>query len=59
MQAGAGDDTGLATAAQALMELVDAPGVRSGKYGVTISGSRGVQVGSQNTQTNTFGPGLG
>ena len=59
MQAGAGDDTGLAAAAQALMELVDAAGVRSGKYAVTISGSQGVQVGDQNTQTNTFGPGPG
>lgn len=59
IQAGAGEDTRLAAAAQALMELADTAGARSGKYPVTISGSRGVQVGDQNTQTNTFGSGPG
>jgi hypothetical protein len=42
--------------AQALISLVDAAGSQSGKYTVTIEGSRGVQVGDHNIQTNTFGP---
>lgn len=54
---GAGDDAGLAAAAQVLMSLVDAAGSRSGKYTVGVHGSQGVQVGDHNTQTNTFGPG--
>lgn len=52
---GAGDDAGLVAAAQALMNLVDAAGSRSGKYTVTVHGSQGVQIGDHNTQTNTFG----
>ncbi len=56
-EAGAGDDAGLTTAAQALMELLDAAGAQAGKYAVVVSGSQGVQVGDRNTQTNTFGPG--
>ncbi|MGH3171166.1 MAG: hypothetical protein ACRDN0_35525 [Trebonia sp.] len=55
--AGAGDDGTLASAAQALMELLDAAGARAGKYSVVVTGSQGVQVGDHNTQTNTFGPG--
>jgi hypothetical protein len=58
-QAEAGEDTRLAAATQALMELVDTAGARSGKYAVTIFGARGAQVGDQNTQTNTFGSGPG
>jgi hypothetical protein len=52
---GAKDDADLVAAAQALMNLVDEAGARSGMYLVTIRGSQGVQVGDHNTQTNTFG----
>jgi hypothetical protein len=53
---GAEGDADLVAAAQALMNLVDEAGSRSGKYLVTIHSSQGVQVGDHNTQTNTFGP---
>jgi hypothetical protein len=53
--AGAGRDTDLVDAAQALMKLIDAAGSRSGKYNVTIHGGQGIQIGDHNTQTNTFG----
>jgi hypothetical protein len=53
---GAENDADLVAAAQALMNVVDEAGARSGKYLVTIRGSQGVQVGDHNTQTNTFGP---
>jgi hypothetical protein len=52
---GAADDAELVEAARALMELVDAQGTALGKYNVTISGSRGVQVGDHNIQVNRFG----
>ena len=57
--AGAGGDADLLAAAQSLMNLVDEAGARSGKYLVTIRDSQGVLVGDHNTQTNTFGAGLG
>ncbi len=53
-QAGAGDDAELAGAAQALMELLDQAGARSGKYNVTIKDSKGVQVGDHGFQVNKF-----
>ncbi len=53
---GAEGDANLVAAAQALMNLVDEAGSRSGKYLITVNGSQGVQVGDHNTQTNTFGP---
>jgi hypothetical protein len=53
-QLGAGDDVGLVAVAQELMDLVDKAGARAGKYHVTVTGSRGVQIGDGNTQTNTF-----
>jgi hypothetical protein len=53
-QLGAADDTDLVAAAQALMELVDQAGARAGKYNVTITGSKGVQVGDGNIQVNRF-----
>ena len=53
--AGADGDAELVAAAQALMNLVDEAGSRSGKYAVTVRDSQGVQVGDRNTQTNTFG----
>jgi hypothetical protein len=55
--AGADRDAGLVAAAQALLELVDEAGSRSGKYVATVRDSQGVQVGDRNTQTNTFGSG--
>jgi hypothetical protein len=53
-EAGAGDDTELVAVAKALMELVDQKGAKSGKYNVTITDSKGVQVGDGNLQINTF-----
>lgn len=56
---GADSDNDLVAAAQALMNLVDEDGSRSGKYFVTVRDSQGVQVGDHNIQTNTFGSRLG
>jgi hypothetical protein len=53
--AGAADDVDLVAVATALMELVDGPGSRAGKYDVTIKDSMAVQVGDGNIQVNTFG----
>ena len=53
-EAGAECDTELIAAAKALMELVDESGAKSGKYNVTIRGSKGVQVGDGNVQVNKF-----
>jgi hypothetical protein len=53
-EAGAAHDADLVTAAKALMELVDQPGARSGKYNVPVTGSQGVQVGDSNIQVNKF-----
>ncbi len=53
-EAGAAQDDDLVAAAKALMELIDASGAKSGKYNVTIKGSKGVQVGDGNVQVNKF-----
>jgi hypothetical protein len=53
-EAGAGNDAELVATARALMELVDQPGAKSGKYNVRIKDSRGVQVGDGNIQVNKF-----
>lgn len=53
-EAGAGDDAELVAMAKALMELVDQQGAKSGKYNVTIRGSKGVIVGDSNFQVNKF-----
>jgi hypothetical protein len=53
-EAGAADDSDLVAAARALMELLDSNGAKSGKYNVTIKGSKGVQVGDGNVQINSF-----
>lgn len=53
-EAGAADDTELIAAAQALMDLVDPAGAKTGKYNVTISNSRGVYVGDHGHQVNKF-----
>jgi hypothetical protein len=57
--AGAEGDTTLVAVAQELISLIDEAGARSGKYTVVVRDSQGVQVGDSNTQTNTFGLGLG
>jgi hypothetical protein len=36
------------------MDLVDQAGARAGQYDVTITGSKGVQVGDGNIQVNRF-----
>jgi len=51
-EADAAAGTDLVAAAQALMELVDTAGARSGKYNVTIKDSKNVQVGDRNIQIN-------
>jgi len=48
-------DNELVAAAQALLQLVDAEGFRSGKYNVDVRGGQGVQVGDHNVQRNLFG----
>ena len=53
-EAGAAQDDELVRAAKALMELVDGAGAGSGKYTVTVKGSKGVQVGDGNVQVNNF-----
>jgi RIP homotypic interaction motif len=53
-EAGAADDAGLVAAARALMDLVDPAGAKSGKYSVTVTNSKGVQVGDGNIQVNRF-----
>lgn len=53
-QLGAADDADLVAAAKAFMGLIDEAGARGGKYNVTISDSKGVQVGDGNIQVNDF-----
>jgi hypothetical protein len=57
--AGAAQDADLVAAAKALMELIDQPGARSGKYTVIIKGSAGFQVGDGNVQVNQGGQWVG
>jgi hypothetical protein len=52
--AGAGGDSDLIAAAQAVMNLIDTQGSRAGKYAVNVRASQGVQVGDHNVQHNTF-----
>lgn len=56
VEADAGRDAALVKAAQQLMALLDAAGSQEGKYRVDVRGAQGVQVGDDNTQTNTFTP---
>lgn len=58
-EAGADRDSNLLAAAQALMDLLDAPGSQAGKYTVDVQGSQGVQIGDHNRQENTFNGPLG
>jgi len=53
-ESGAAQDSDIAAAAKALMELIDQAGAKSGKYNVTIRDSKGVQVGDGNFQVNKF-----
>lgn len=54
VETGASDDADLVAAARALMEYLDHEGAESGKYHVTIKGSKGVQVGDGNLQVNKW-----
>ena len=58
-QAGAGYDSGLVAAAEALMRLVDEVGAQAGKYAVDVRGAQGVQIGDHNALHNLFGPAAG
>jgi hypothetical protein len=53
-EAKVGDDPEILAAARALLDLVREAGGAGSTYNVEISGGRGIQVGSGNTQTNTF-----
>jgi hypothetical protein len=53
-EAGADRDAVLVAAAKELDQLVNPQGATSGKYNVTVTNSRGVQIGDHSTQTNTF-----
>jgi hypothetical protein len=53
-EAGADKDEALVAAAKELDKLVNPQGGTSGKYNVTFTNSRGVQIGDHSTQTNTF-----
>jgi hypothetical protein len=52
--AGAADDAELVAAAKVVMDLIDQAGVHVNKYNVTVSGSKGVQIGDSNVQFNSF-----
>ena len=54
-QTGADKDPVILDAAASVMREVDPAGASAGKYSVSLSGARGVQVGDSNTQTNYFG----
>jgi hypothetical protein len=53
-EAGAAQDDDLVAAAEALMEIIDQAGAKSGKYNVTIKDSKGVQIGDGSFQINNF-----
>jgi hypothetical protein len=53
-EANADQDETVVAAARALLEMLDQQGGKPGKYSVTITDSRGVQIGDHGTQTNTF-----
>jgi hypothetical protein len=53
-EAGADKDEALVAAAEELDKLVNPQGGTSGKYNVTVTNSRGVQIGDRSTQTNNF-----
>jgi len=53
-ESGAGGDSEVVGAAQALLALLDEAGTRAGKYAVDLRGAQGVQVGDGNVQANTF-----
>ena len=53
-KAGADQDPGLVSAAQALLGLIDEAGSRAGKYVIDARGSQGMQFGDHNTQHIVF-----
>jgi hypothetical protein len=54
--AGAASNPDLVAAAQALMNLVDEAGSRTGKYVIDLRGSQGIQVGDHNIQGLVYSP---
>ena len=55
--AGADSDAELIAAARALLALAGEAGSGRAKYVVQAWGNQGVQIGDNNSQDNTFGPG--
>jgi hypothetical protein len=53
-RSGTAEDQAVVEAAQQVLSLVDAEGTKAGRYVVDARGAQGVQIGDQNTQTNTF-----
>lgn len=53
-ESAAADDPEVVSLAQRLLALLDAAGTEGGKYVVDSTGSRGVQIGERNEQTNHF-----
>ena len=51
---GADTDPRIVHLAQELMALIDQNGSAEGKYRVDLPGAKGVQIGDNNSQTNTF-----
>jgi hypothetical protein len=57
--AGAGHDEEILGLARRLLAATDPAGTAAGKYAVDLRQARGVQVGDQNVQHNTFTDGAG
>jgi hypothetical protein len=53
-RSGTVEDQAVVEAAQHVLSLVDADGTKAGRYVVDARGAKGVQIGDQNTQHNTF-----
>lgn len=53
-EAGADKDDVLVEAAAKVLELLNQQDGHSGKYNVTVTGSQGIQIGDQGSQTNKF-----
>ncbi|RSM49527.1 hypothetical protein DMA12_03625 [Amycolatopsis balhimycina DSM 5908] len=49
-----GDDAEVLEAARAVLREADPDGTRAGKYNVTVTDSKGVQIGDGNTMNLTF-----
>lgn len=53
-ESGAADDESLIEAARELLRMVEEESAHSPRYNISITDSRGVQIGDGNTQNNTF-----